>query len=136
MQEALDALSLISKARDSGPFGFVFALLCLIALRWGGMFVKFLLDNLGIRLTRRQTVEERLSATERQIANLTANYTVFCQSVVDAATIMEAEMDAQGIHNSVLRTFVARLKLARIVLPDVAAANQPARSPPTVEAAG
>ena len=126
MPELLD----LAKIKEYGIIGVI----CLVLLRYGGMLLKFVLDWTGIRLARRQTVEERLTQAENEIAILKANYRAFCEQVVDAATVMEDEMIRRCIDNGILRRFVARLKLAKMMLPESSTQvdGSSSRSPPLV----
>lgn len=104
--EALELLDVYAKAKEYGIIG----LICAVLLKFGGPLLTYILNQLGIRSTRRQTVEDQVAELSKELATLRGNYESLTEMVADAATAMEEEMNVSGIENRVLRVFVDRLK--------------------------
>jgi len=114
-----------AKVKEYGIVGFG----CWAALRYGGSVLQFVLDRLGVRFQRRQTVEDRLSSLETQHARLCASYELFSESVLDTAAAMEDEMRLRSIENPILALFVKRLKNVKR-LKDILVDSSPMAAPP------
>lgn len=104
-----DFLEVAVKAKEYGSIGVV----CWVVAKYGGQVLEFVLKQFGIRLTRRQTVEDQVAEMSQEFATLRADFRAFANSVADAATAMDDEMTKSGIENRVLRVFVERLKTAK-----------------------